>query len=147
VSVNPTSGEDHGKVFCRLAAERSSLRVGLSLSDLFGGILAALWKLGLLAGVSATWIRDVGAQLVDVAAVFKDIVAIVSSTSATGAVENMRRVLSESGNRDFTLRLFPNAEHSLAEMPSKGSMAPGVFETLPSWLLQRVQIAPVPALK
>jgi pimeloyl-ACP methyl ester carboxylesterase len=64
-----------------------------------------------------------------------------SSTSATDAVENMRRVLSESGNKDFTLRIFPNAGHSLAEMPSGSRMAPGVFETLRSWLLKRVHRA------
>jgi pimeloyl-ACP methyl ester carboxylesterase len=64
-----------------------------------------------------------------------------TSTSAADAVENMRRVLSESGNKDFTLRIFPNAEHSLAEMPSRSRMAPGVFETLRSWLLKRIHSA------
>jgi hypothetical protein len=45
----------------------------------------------------------------------------------------MRKVLAESGNRDFMVKVFPNAGHSLGEIPSGARMAPGVFETLRSW--------------
>jgi pimeloyl-ACP methyl ester carboxylesterase len=60
-------------------------------------------------------------------------------TDAANASENMRRVLSEAGHRDFTIKVFPNAGHSLSVMPSKDRMAPGVFDTLRSWLLARVR--------
>ena len=53
----------------------------------------------------------------------------------------MRRVLAEAGHKDFTVKVFPNASHSLKEMPSGNRMAPGLFETLRSWLLERVQVA------
>jgi len=62
------------------------------------------------------------------------------TTDASDAASNMRKVLAESGNRDFMLKVFPNAGHSLGEMPSGNRMAPGVFETLRSWLLQRVRL-------
>lgn len=64
-----------------------------------------------------------------------------SSTDASGAASNMRKVLSGAGHRDFTIKIFPSAGHSLGEMPSKSRMAPGVFETLRSWLLSRVHVA------
>jgi pimeloyl-ACP methyl ester carboxylesterase len=60
------------------------------------------------------------------------------STDAVTATKNMKDALSAAGNRDFTLKIFPNAGHSLGEMPSGSRMAPGVFETLRSWLLGRI---------
>ena len=62
------------------------------------------------------------------------------STDAAAAQRNMRAALSKSGNRDVTTKVFPNASHPLMEMPSGSRMAPGVFETLRSWLLQRVRV-------
>jgi len=59
-----------------------------------------------------------------------------TSTPAQRTAENMRRVLTQAGHKDFTIRIFPNAGHSLSELPSKSRMAPGVFETLRSWLLE-----------
>jgi hypothetical protein len=53
----------------------------------------------------------------------------------------MRKVLSDAGHSDFTLKILPNAGHSLSEMPSRSRMAPGVFETIRSWLLKRVRVA------
>jgi len=64
-----------------------------------------------------------------------------TSTSAHTAESNMRHALSEAGHKDFTLRIFPRASHSLAEMPPGNRMALGVFETLRSWLLARIQNA------
>lgn len=61
------------------------------------------------------------------------------STDAETATKNMRDALSAAGNNDFNLRVFPNAGHSLGEMPSGSRMAPGVFETLRSWLQARIQ--------
>jgi uncharacterized protein len=60
------------------------------------------------------------------------------STDAADAARNMRATLSKSGNRDVTIKIFPNANHPLMEMPSGNRMAPGVFETLRTWLLARV---------
>jgi pimeloyl-ACP methyl ester carboxylesterase len=62
-------------------------------------------------------------------------------TDASVAASNMRTALSGAGHGDFTVKIFPNAGHSLGEMPSKSRMAPGVFETLRSWLLNRVHVA------
>ena len=52
----------------------------------------------------------------------------------------MRTVLTHSGNKDFTLKIFPNADHPLMEMPSRARMAPGVFETLRAWIRRRVLV-------
>ena len=62
-------------------------------------------------------------------------------TPATRTAENMRRVLTQAGHKDFTARIFPRAGHSLSELPERNRMAPGVFETLGSWLRTRVQPA------
>jgi len=61
-------------------------------------------------------------------------------TPAQKTTENMRRVLTEAGHKDFTLKVFPKAGHSLAELPEKNRMAPGVFDTLRTWLLARVPV-------
>ena len=61
-------------------------------------------------------------------------------TDAERAQENMRTVLTHSENRNFTLKIFPNADHPLMEMPSRARMAPGVFETLSAWIRQRVRV-------
>jgi len=58
-------------------------------------------------------------------------------TQVSVAVRNMRAALGQSGNKNFTIKVFPNAGHSLSEMPSGSRMAPGVFETLRSWLLEQ----------
>lgn len=62
-------------------------------------------------------------------------------TDASRTASNMREALSAAGHGDFTIKIFPNAGHSLGELPSKSRMAPGVFETLRSWLLNRVHVA------
>jgi alpha-beta hydrolase superfamily lysophospholipase len=54
------------------------------------------------------------------------------------ATDNHRDGLAHSGSRDFTVKVFPSASHSLMEVPSGNRMAPGVFDTLRSWLRQRV---------
>lgn len=59
------------------------------------------------------------------------------ATPAARTAENMRRALTQAGHKDFTVKIFPKAGHSLAEMPEHKRMAPGVFETLQSWLLAR----------
>lgn len=64
-------------------------------------------------------------------------------TPAARTAEDMRRVLTQAGHKDFTLRIFPKAGHSLSELPEKNRMAPGVFETLRSWLLAHAQPAQI----
>ncbi|HEY6641933.1 alpha/beta hydrolase family protein [Povalibacter sp.] len=61
-------------------------------------------------------------------------------TPAHRTVENMSRTLTATGNKDFTFKIFPHAGHSLSELPEKNRMAPGVFDTLRTWLLARVQV-------
>jgi pimeloyl-ACP methyl ester carboxylesterase len=68
-------------------------------------------------------------------------------TPAQRTTENMRRVLTEAGHKDFTLKIFPQAGHSLSELPEKNRMAPGVFETLRTWLHARMQVAEASGLK
>jgi pimeloyl-ACP methyl ester carboxylesterase len=66
-------------------------------------------------------------------------------TDVTQAESNMKAVLSRSGNKDFTLKVFANANHPLMEMPSERRMAPGVFDTLRSWIGARAELKePVP---
>ena len=60
-------------------------------------------------------------------------------TEATVAGANMRRTLTEAGNHDVSVKIFPEAGHSLS-LAAGGRMAPGVFGTLRSWLLARVHI-------
>lgn len=60
-------------------------------------------------------------------------------TETPVATRNMRRAFAASGNRDVTIRVFANAGHSLAELPSGSRMAPGLFDTLGTWLLTQTQ--------
>ena len=60
-------------------------------------------------------------------------------TPAQRAAENMRRAFERAGQKDFTIRIFPQAGHSLGVVPGNNRMAPGVFGTLRSWLRERVQ--------
>ena len=60
-------------------------------------------------------------------------------TPAQRTKENMQRVLANAGHKDFTLKIFPKAGHSLSVLPEKNRMAPGVFGTLRTWLLARTQ--------
>jgi pimeloyl-ACP methyl ester carboxylesterase len=55
------------------------------------------------------------------------------STESPIAAENLRQTLTAAGNTDVTVRVFSEASHSLGS-PSGTGMAPGVFETLRSWL-------------
>lgn len=72
--------------------------------------------------------------------------ALDTSTPAPVAVANMRRMLTEAGNPDFTLKMFSNANHSLtqaqtgsdSENASAKGQAPDLFDTLRSWLATRV---------
>ena len=61
-----------------------------------------------------------------------------TSTEAPVAAENLRRTLTAAGNDDVTVKIVAGAGHSLSSK-SGDRMAPGVFETLRSWLLARVR--------
>ena len=60
-------------------------------------------------------------------------------TDAPAAAQSMRETLAEGGNKDFTTRIIPNGSHSLMEVPDRRRMAPGVFDTLRTWLRERVR--------
>ena len=56
----------------------------------------------------------------------------------------VERALEEGGNRDYTLRVFPNANHPVFELPPGGlirttGFAEGYFDTITEWVLERVQ--------
>jgi pimeloyl-ACP methyl ester carboxylesterase len=59
---------------------------------------------------------------------------IDDETPANIAVSNMKRGLRKAGNHDYTLKIFPSADHAL--MLGRKTMAPGVFQTLSVWLSQ-----------
>jgi pimeloyl-ACP methyl ester carboxylesterase len=69
-----------------------------------------------------------------VLAVFGDVDPLTDAEAAASAMEE-----ALSG-RDFTARIFPNAGHSLSEQPGGARMAPGVFDTLRTWLRERVTL-------
>ncbi len=69
-------------------------------------------------------------------------------TPASISATNMRQALTEGGNKKFTLKIFPKANHELAEaqtgsdeeIPKLKRQVPGLFETLSSWIRQQVDI-------
>jgi uncharacterized protein len=70
-----------------------------------------------------------------------------TSTPARAAAANMRRVLTEGGNRNVTIRLFERANHPLmdahtggnAEIPSLKGTAPGLFDMLGNWVMTQLK--------
>jgi pimeloyl-ACP methyl ester carboxylesterase len=60
-------------------------------------------------------------------------------TDAPAAAQSMREALAEGGNKDFTTKIIPNGSHSLMELPDRRRMAPEVFDTLRTWLRDRVK--------
>ena len=64
-----------------------------------------------------------------------------SLTDAPEAASAMFEALSNGGNEDVTVKIFPHASHSLMETPSRKGMAPGVFAYLRQWLVARVRFA------
>ncbi len=62
-------------------------------------------------------------------------------TEVDEAARALRAALAQSGNRDVTVRIFPDAGHSLMQTPSRVGMAPGVFDALAEWLTPRLGLA------
>jgi dienelactone hydrolase len=58
---------------------------------------------------------------------------------AAKSAEIIRRTLTESGHRDFTIKVFPAADHGIYVRDATGSMrlAPGYEETMEEWVLKR----------
>ena len=56
------------------------------------------------------------------------------------SVEVIRQTLAEIGNRDFTIKIFPGAGHTIQLDPSGNgrSFAPGYLETMRQWLQTRL---------
>ena len=59
-------------------------------------------------------------------------------TDAAAASSAMSKALTEAGHKDVTVKVFANAGHSLMEQAPRSRMAPGVFDTLRTWLLERM---------
>lgn len=57
----------------------------------------------------------------------------------------MESALKKAGNKDFTLKLIPKADHSLHSVTDSGRSlpitAPGVLDLITDWLLKRVTIS------
>jgi pimeloyl-ACP methyl ester carboxylesterase len=60
------------------------------------------------------------------------------------SVEVIRRVLTQSGHRDFTIRVFPNVDHGmrLTTSAAYGNLDPGYLATMRSWLAAHLRNAP-----
>jgi dienelactone hydrolase len=55
------------------------------------------------------------------------------------SVDIIRQTLNESGRRDFTIKVFPGADHGLHAPPGSMRLAPGFEETMKEWVLERVK--------
>jgi pimeloyl-ACP methyl ester carboxylesterase len=57
------------------------------------------------------------------------------------SVEIIRRTLSANGRSDFTIKIFPGADHGMHVRDATGSvrLAPGYEETMKDWVLERVR--------
>jgi pimeloyl-ACP methyl ester carboxylesterase len=60
-------------------------------------------------------------------------------TDSQRASAAMLQALRSGGNADATVKVVPNATHSLMEASPRAHMAPGVFDTLMTWLLPRIR--------
>ena len=58
-------------------------------------------------------------------------------------IARIEQALREAGNRDYTVRVFPRADHSLEVRQESGrtAWAEGFLELLTNWTLQRVTVA------
>jgi pimeloyl-ACP methyl ester carboxylesterase len=56
------------------------------------------------------------------------------------SVEIIRETLAESGHSDFTIKIFPGADHGLYLQAATGSirLAPDYETTMKEWVLKRV---------
>jgi hypothetical protein len=63
-------------------------------------------------------------------------------------VSLMAGALKKSGNTDYTIKVFPEASHTMLftktgasqEIPYRTHFVPGYFETMRDWLLARVEV-------
>lgn len=60
-------------------------------------------------------------------------------TDAPAASRELKTALVSAGNQDVTTLVFPDAGHSLND-PTGSQMAPGVFDTLRTWMRQRLEL-------
>ena len=60
---------------------------------------------------------------------------------ASKSAEIIRQTLTVSGHHDFTMKIFPGADHGLYVHDAAGPMrlAPGYEETMRDWVLKRVR--------
>ncbi len=60
---------------------------------------------------------------------------------AAKSADIIRQTLTESGHRDFTIKIFPGADHGIFVRDPNGSMtlAPGYEETMKQWLMTRLR--------
>jgi len=65
-------------------------------------------------------------------------------TPVTETVANFRKGLGVAGNRDVTIRIFPNADHALLVWPKPADpvhwpvLAPGYLDAMTKWIRQHV---------
>ena len=61
------------------------------------------------------------------------------------SVDVFNQTLKQAGNLDYTLKVFPNADHGLRPPPeertSEGEFISGYLETITGWVLERVNLA------
>jgi pimeloyl-ACP methyl ester carboxylesterase len=56
------------------------------------------------------------------------------------SIDIIRRTLTESGHRDFTIKTFPGADHGirLESLDGRGQFAPGYLQTMSDWVHSKV---------
>lgn len=65
-------------------------------------------------------------------------------TPVAATADNLRKGLAKAGNKDYTIKVFSNADHALLVWPQSGDqahwpvLAPGYLDTMTNWILMRV---------
>lgn len=68
------------------------------------------------------------------------------STPVAQTMANYGTAVAKSGNADYTVKVFPNADHALLVWPKPGDaahrpvLAPGYLDTMREWIYKRVGI-------
>jgi dipeptidyl aminopeptidase/acylaminoacyl peptidase len=67
-----------------------------------------------------------------------------ASTPVAQTTANYAKAVAKSGNADYTIKVFPNADHALLVWPKPGDaahwpvLAPGYLDTMREWIHKRV---------
>lgn len=65
-----------------------------------------------------------------------------TSTPTEESVTSMKKALVKAGNKDFTYKVFPKADHAMLVYPTGGlpQLPPDYVDTKVQWVLKRVNV-------